>query len=94
MSPRPPSELGTEARRVLRPLGVGWEACQPVALGPHTRPKAAYQPHGVEEDPCKGRQLVEDAQVLELRLGGGDLPRAAQPCRGGGEQRGTRPAQR
>lgn len=36
-------------------------------------PELPYQSHCVEEDPSKGGQLVQDPQVLQLRLGCGDL---------------------
>jgi len=36
-------------------------------------PELPYQSHCVEEDPSKGGQLIQDPQVLQLRLGRGDL---------------------
>lgn len=36
-------------------------------------PELPYQSHCVEEDPSKGGQLIQDPQVLQLRLGHGDL---------------------
>lgn len=37
------------------------------------QPELPYQSHCVEENPSKGRQLVQDPQVLQLCLGCGDL---------------------
>lgn len=36
-------------------------------------PELPYQSHCVEEDTSKGGQLIQHPQVLQLRLGRGDL---------------------